>query len=154
MTTAAIAMAALALTAPAAASPAAGAPFATIAIPALGVHALVREGVSAKVLDRGPGHYPATGVPGGGGTIAIAAHRVTHTHPFLRVNELRAGQRIVLSRRARTFVYRVWAMRIVAPKDVWPLFVDPGVETLVLTACHPPGTDFRRLVVFAHRIGA
>jgi sortase A len=153
VTTAAIAIVALALSAPAAA-PAVGAPFATIEIPSLGVHALVREGVSVEVLERGPGHYPGTGIPGGGGTIAIAAHRVTHTRAFHRVNELRRGQRIVLSRRSRTYGYRVWAMRIVAPKDVWPLFVEPGVETLVLTACHPPGTDARRLVVFARRVPA
>ena len=37
-------------------------------------------------------------------------------------------------------------MRIVAPTDVWTLRPAP-VETLALTACHPPRTDVRRLVV-------
>jgi LPXTG-site transpeptidase (sortase) family protein len=107
---------------------------------------------SRRLLDRGPGHYPSTGAPGSGRTIAIAAHRVTHTHPFLRINELRRGQRIVLTRRSHRFVYRVTAMRILTPTDVWPLRTGSKVETLVLTACHPPGTDLRRVVVFAGRV--
>jgi len=34
---------------------------------------------------------------------------------------------------------------------VWAVRRRPAVETLVLTACHPPRTDLRRLVVFASR---
>jgi sortase A len=143
---------ALALAAPAA-PPAAGAPFATISIPALGLRAPVREGVSDDVLAGGPGHYPNTGLPGRGRTIGIAGHRVTHTRPFLRINELRYGERIVLTRRNRRFVYRVFAMRIVAPADIWPIRLPRTREMLVLTACHPPRTDLRRLAVFAELTG-
>ena len=140
---------ALALGAPAALP--AGAPVATIAIPSIGLRAGVREGVSADVLARGPGHYPGTSLPGEGGTIGIAGHRVTHTRPFLRIHELRRNALIVLSCGSQRHVYRVAAMRIVAPTDVWPVRRRPRVETLVLTACHPPRTDLRRLVVFAVR---
>jgi sortase A len=148
---AALAATALALGAPNAPA-AVGAPFATISIPAIGIHALVREGVRASVLDTGPGHYRNTGVPGRGRTIGIAGHRVTHTRPFLRINELRYGQRIVLTRRNRRFVYRVFAMRIVAPAEIWPIHLERAREMLVLTACHPPRTDLRRLAVFAERV--
>jgi sortase A len=141
-----------ALTAPAA-PPAAGAPFATIAIPAIGLHVLVREGVAQKVLGEGPGHYPGTGLPGRGRTVAIAGHRVTHTRPFLRINELKRGQRIVLTRRSVHFVYRVSAMRILDQSDVWLLRMHPTVERLVLTACHPPHTARKRIVVFAKLAG-
>ena len=140
---------ALALGAPAALP--AGAPVATIAIPSIGLRAGVREGVSADVLARGPGHYPGTSLPGQGGTIGIAGHRVTHTRPFLRIHELRRNALIVLSCGSQRHVYRVAAKRIVAPTDVWPVRRRPRVETLVLTACHPPRTDLRRLVVFAVR---
>ncbi len=152
MIAAALVATTLALGAPAAA-PAAGAPFATISIPAIGLHALVREGVSDAVLSGGPGHYRNTGVPGRGRTIGIAGHRVTHSRPFLHINQLRYGQRIVLTRRNRRFVYRVFAMRIVAPADVWPIGLPRAREMLVLTACHPPRTDLRRLAVFAELSG-
>lgn len=148
MIVAALAATTIALGAPAA-PPAAGAPFATISIPAIGLHALVREGVSEEVLAGGPGHYRNTGVPGRGRTIGIAGHRVTHTRPFLRVNTLRYGQRIVLTRRNHRFVYRVFAMRIVASAEIWPIHLRRTREMLVLTACHPPRTDVRRLAVFA-----
>jgi sortase A len=150
---AALTASALALTNPAA-FPAAGSPFATISIPAIGLHALVREGVARRVLELGPGHYPGSGLPGRGRTVAIAGHRVTHTRPFLRLNELERGQRIVLTRRSRRFVYRVSAMRVLAPTDVWPLRMHPPVERLVLTACHPPHSARHRLVVFAKRVSA
>jgi sortase A len=105
--------------------------------------------VSQRVLDRGPGHYPGSGLPGGRRAVAIAGHRVTHTRPFLRINELKRGQRIVLTRRSHRFVYRVSAMRVLDPTDVWPIRMRPTVQRLVLTACHPPHSDRHRLVVFA-----
>ena len=150
MIAAAVTLAALAVAAPAAS--AAGAPFATIAIPSIEVHALVRQGVTKTVLDRGPGHYPGSSAPGRGGTIGIAGHRVTHSRPFFRLDELRRGARIVLTTKSRRFVYRVFAMRIVEPTDVWPVRMQRRRETLVLTACHPPRTDRLRLVVFAKRV--
>jgi sortase A len=143
---------ALALGAPAPHS-AAGAPVATLEIPAIGVRTLVREGVSAPVLGRGPGHYPGTSLPNDGGTIGIAGHRVTHSRPFLNLNELRRGDLVLLWRHSRRYVYRVTTMRIVAPTAVWTLRPAP-VETLALTACHPPRTDVQRLVVFAERADA
>jgi sortase A len=74
---------------------------------------------------------------------------VTHTRPFLRINELERGQRIVLTRGSRRFVYRVSAMRVLDPTDVWPIRMRPTVQRLVLTAWHPPHSDRHRLVVVA-----
>jgi sortase A len=136
----------LALGAPAA--PAAGAPFARLSIPALGLSATVHEGVSAAELARGPGHYPGTSAPGLGGTVGFAGHRTTFSRPFLRLNTLRRGALIAVTYRSRQHLYRVTAMRIVRPTEVWTLR-RRGVETVVLTACHPPRSDARRLVVFA-----
>ena len=152
MIAAALTVTVLALSAPDAPA-AAGAPFATISIPAIGLHAVVREGVSQRVLDLGPGHYPGSGLPGDRRAVAIAGHRVTHARPFLRINELKRGQRIMLMRRSHRFVYRVSAMRVVDPTDVWPIRMRPTVQRLVLTACHPPHGDRKRLVVFAKLVG-
>lgn len=136
-----------------AASLAAGAVLGRVVIPRLGLAVPFRHGVGAPVLAKGPGHYPGTALPGDGGTIGLAGHRVTHTRPFLRLNRLRKGDAIILVLRGRRHAYRVFTMRIVPPHQVWPL-AGRGGEQLVLTACHPPRTDALRLVVFARRAAA
>lgn len=137
--------------APAVARPAAGAALGRLVIPRLGLDVVVRQGTRAAVLALGPGHYASTSLPGEGGTVALAGHRVTHTHPFLRLNTLRRNDTIVFAASGRRYVYRVFLMRIVPPHQVWPLHRRAG-EQLVLTACHPPGSAALRLVVFARRV--
>jgi sortase A len=130
------------------ARPATGAVLGRLLIPRLGVDVVFRQGTSALVVDRGPGHYPSTSLPGHGGTVGIAGHRVTHTHPFLRINLLRRNDQIVIVAKHQRYEYRVFRMRIVPQRQAWPLRPVNG-EQLVLTACHPPRTDLRRLIVFA-----
>jgi sortase A len=160
--TLALAAAALAIGAPAGSTPAGahphraaarigtGALLGTITIPRLHESERLYEGVAAAVLARGPGHYPATPLPGQPGTAAIAGHRVTHTHPFLRLNLLRRGDAVIVRTRNGVFRYRVYRMAIVRPNDTWVLRNGPR-EHLVLTACHPPRRATLRLVVFARR---
>ena len=59
-----------------------------------------------------------------------------------------------MTARSHRFVYRVSAMRLVDPTDVWPIRMRPTVQRLVLTACHPPHSDRQRLVVFAKLVDA
>jgi sortase A len=124
----------------------------TVTIARLHARFELHEGISAAVLARGPGHYPGTPLPGARGTTAIAGHRVTHTHPFLELNRLRKGDTISIRTAWGTFVYRVYAARIVAPASLWVLRRRP-FDQLVLTACHPPRRASLRYVVFARRVG-
>ena len=50
-------------------------------IPKIGLQQIVVQGTGKGDLDKGPGHYPATGLPGDGRVIAIAGHRTTWAHP-------------------------------------------------------------------------
>ena len=129
----------------------AGTAVATIQIPRIGVSAHVREGTSASVLARGPGHYTGTGLPGQGTTIGIAAHRTTYTRAFARLNRGRNGDLIMLKSKRGVATYRVYRMAIVRPSDVWVLR-PTKFEQVVLTACHPPKSDRFRLVVFAKKV--
>jgi LPXTG-site transpeptidase (sortase) family protein len=129
-----------------------GARIGTIRIARLHATYVFRQGISANVLQFGPGHYPQTKLPGQPGTVAIAGHRVTHTRPFLRINLLRAGDLIVIRTSWGTFRYSVYAMRIVRPTAVWVLMRHSRTPRLVLTACHPPHTATFRIVVFARQV--
>ena len=54
-------------------------------------------GVSPADLKKGPGHYPETPLPGQLGNSAIAGHRTTYGQPFYDIDELDAGDEIVVT---------------------------------------------------------
>jgi sortase A len=126
-----------------------------ILIPAIGLNTQFDNGQAPADTAFTPSHYPSTGMPGQERTVAIAGHRVTHTHPFLLLGELRRGDLVEIRfGRAPSFAtkacYRVRQMAVVAPTDV-AVIRDFGYDRLVLTTCHPPGSSSHRLVVTARR---
>jgi sortase family protein len=74
-------------------------------------------------------------------TVAIAGHRTTWSHPFGRLNQLHRGDLI----RVGQATYRVKRFRIVRPWETWIV----RYRGLVLSTCHPAGSDAYRFVVFA-----
>ena len=148
---AAVMATALALTPPP--PPAARAPYATISIPAIGLHARCARGSRSACSTSVPATIRAPGARRPAGRRDRRPPR--HAHATVPAHhELKRGQLIVLTRRSRRFVYRVSAMRVVDPTDVWPIRMHPTVQRLVLTACHPPRGDLYRLVVFARLVDA
>ena len=119
-----------------------------IRIPEIGVSDVFVEGTAAPDLRRGPGHYPATPLPGQRGTVAIAGHRTTYGAPFHDVDKLRRGDRIELDMPYGRFTYRVERLRIVKPTAV-EVTDAVGYDRLVLSACHPLYSAAQRIIVFA-----
>jgi sortase A len=117
-----------------------------INIPKIGLVHPIYEGVTLTVIDHGPGHWPGSASPGQLGNAVFAGHRVTHSHPFRRINELVPGDEIIFKMQHGTFTYKMTSFQIVTPKDVH--IVDPTRDaTLTLFACHPPGSARQRYVV-------
>lgn len=125
-----------------------GDPIGRIDIPRVGADFVVVQGTDAASLRKGPGHYPATTFPGLPGTVAIAGHRTTYLAPFRDVDQLKPGDRIVLTTLYGRFAYAVERTRIVAPTAV-QVTRDVGYDRLVLSACHPLYSAAQRIVVFA-----
>jgi sortase A len=100
-------------------------------------------------LDRGPCHIGGTALPGREGNSGIAGHRSTYGQPFRAVGSLATGDEIVILEHAGArFSFRVTAIWVVSPSDVWVL--DPTPEpSLTLITCHPVGSDASRLIVRA-----
>ena len=130
-----------------------GAVFGRIEIPKLGVRMVVVQGTSTADLERGPGHYRISALPGTGGTVAIAGHRTTYLHPFRHLDRLRRGDAIVLEMPYGTFRYAVTGQAIVSDRD-WSILRRRRTEALVLTACHPLYSATHRIAVFARLQGA
>jgi sortase A len=117
---------------------------------------VVFEGVSHEDLKRGPGHYPGTALPGVVGNMVISGHRTTYGAPFNRVDELHAGDPIVLETRDTWFTYRVTSEQVVAPTAVSVTYPVPGQKgavptkrLLTLTTCNPKYSATQRLIVHA-----
>ena len=117
---------------------------------------VVVEGVSHEDLKKGPGHYPGTALPGAVGNMVISGHRTTYGAPFNRVDELRAGDAIVLETRDTWFTYRVTSEQVVSPSAVEVTYAVPGQrdaiptkKLLTLTTCNPKYSAQQRLIVHA-----
>lgn len=140
----------------------AGEALGTLSIPRIGLVTPVDQGgwdiytaAWPSSLNRGLAHYPNTPLPWQAGTAAFAGHRTTFTHPFLEMNLLHRGDRIVFrSADHGTFVYRVTRMRILSPDAIWILRAPRRGHRLLLTACHPPYSAKYRLVVWAALVRA
>lgn len=102
-------------------------------IPRLGLSTIVREGVSARVLEYSAGHVPGTALPGERGNIAIAAHRDSFFRDLRKVvpNDLI---------RLETFHgeqdYKVSWIRIVDPEDT-AVIQPTKSRALTLITCYP-----------------
>ena len=129
-------------------------------------------------LDRGPGHYPDTVLPGQIGNFSVAGHRVGKGSPFLNLDKLPVGSPIVIRTKTYWFTYRVMGdpaskdvtrpgpagipgMQIVSPADIGviePVPNQPGAKPvrrlLTLTTCHPKFSARQRLVIHAQLDGA
>lgn len=125
---------------------------AILRIPEIEVNYVVVEGTDTESLKKGPGHYTWTSYPWEStGAVGIAGHRTTYGAPFWSLNELTAGDRIVLATEYGIFNYRVTHKRIIDPSNASVL--DPTKEpTLVLTTCNPRFSAAERLIVFADRV--
>lgn len=117
-----------------------------ISIPKLGVDEPLFSGIRLTTLDKGPGHWPGTALPGEVGNVVVAAHRTSHGGPFRNIDQLVAGDTVMFSTDAGDVEYVVTGTQIVNPDAIW--IVDPtDTPTATLFACHPPGSVAQRIVV-------
>jgi sortase A len=121
---------------------------ARIAIPDIGVDAMMYHGIRNTTLDYGPGHWPGSAVPGQIGNVVVAGHRTSKHQVFRDLDQLEAGDEIVFTDLdGTTSTYLVRDVEIVPPTALW--IVDPtDTPTVTLFACHPPGSTAERIVVY------
>ena len=137
-----------------------GAAIGRISIPAIDVEQVMVEGIEGATLERGPGHYPTTALPGLAGNAAVAGHRTTWGAPFNRIDELEPGDLIEIEMPWGEFSYEVVAQGndrssghfIVEPDEVWVLD-QTGDNRLTLTSCHPEYSARQRIIVVAQLVG-
>jgi sortase A len=118
----------------------------TILIPKINLVHPIFEGVWLTVVDHGPGHWPGSAEPGRIGNSVFAGHRVTHTHPFLNLDQLAIGDNVIFDMANGVFTYAVTSITIVDPTDIG--ITDPTrTPTITLFACNPKHSAAQRIVV-------
>ena len=129
-------------------APPEGEAVAMIRIPKIEVEKAVVEGVGVEDLQKGPGHYPGTPLPGQPGNAAIAGHRTTYGAPFFSLDELEIGDEILVRTLQGEFRYEVDRTSVVLPSQVEVLDATEEAR-LTLTTCNPRFSAAERLIVSA-----
>jgi sortase A len=147
-------------TAPPGPTPPEGSAIGIIEIPRIGVQQVMVQGIAKPDLQKGPGHYPGTPMPGQAGNAAVAGHRTTYGAPFNRIDELQPGDPIIVYTPQGRFRYEVMApppgvgiergpgWYSVKPTQVSVLAATDD-NRLTLTACHPKHSASQRIIVTA-----
>jgi LPXTG-site transpeptidase (sortase) family protein len=105
----------------------------TVAIPRLGLDAVIAQGADDHTLSRAVGHLADTPFPWQTGNSALAGHRDALFRPLRRI---RVGDEIRVSTLHGAFRYRVSRTLVVPPDAVW--VVGPTRQrTLTLITCYP-----------------
>lgn len=125
-----------------------GAAIGRISISKIGANFDLVQGTDTSSLEKGPGHYPSTALPGLGQTVAIAGHRTTYLAPFRHIDALSSGDQIVVKMPYARFTYVVQSDKIVLPTALW-VIKNVGYDRLVLSACNPLYSAAQRIIVFA-----
>ena len=122
-----------------------------IEIPSIDVKKWIVAGVDYKSLERGPGLFPKSPMPGQFGNVALAGHRTTFGAPFGRINELKKGDLIRFTTKSGTFVYVVnGAPKIVSASAIEVTRTTDTTKAIVtLVSCHPKWTSEKRIIVVA-----
>jgi len=131
-----------------------GDPLGRLIVGRIGLNAIFVQGTSRwGALDKGPGHYEETPLPGEPGTVGIAGHRTTFGAWFRHIDSIRDGDYIELRMPYGTFKYRVEYHRIVDWEGTRSSIVkNVGYPRLILSACHPLYSADKRWIVYARGV--
>lgn len=111
-----------------------------------------------KALENGVVRYPTTAKPGERGNVFIVGHssnyrwaKGSYNYVFTNLNKLQKGDLITVYFEETKYVYRVFEILVVSPKEVSVL--NQTEESIIsLMTCDPPGTAWKRRVVKAIQI--
>jgi sortase A len=109
------------------------------------------DGVGARELSLGVGHYTSTELPGQLGNFAVAGHRATHGEPFAYFERLKAGDLVYVRTQAGWFEYQLFEQKKIKESETWVLADSPdgleiaeGSALITLTTCDPRWNSYQR----------
>ena len=122
-------------------------PATRLIIPSINIDVVVVQGWSDADLRQGPGHCPASVLPGEAGNCLIAGHRNVYGSYFYRLDELGTGAEIKLRTHHETYLYKVLYTTTVSDMDTTLLQPTGTAARLTLLTCTLPHTSNRIAVI-------
>ena len=115
-----------------------------IKIPKIGVN----QSINNQSIDYGIYHEPESSKPGNG-TVILFGHRTLHGSPFLNLDKLQPGDKIVLSWPGIGDVEYIMINSTIVDES-YMMSVDQG-NVLFLITCYPLGSTSQRLIIEAQQ---
>ena len=128
-----------------------GVPVGLLQIPAIGVHEIVVQGTTSAETRLGPGHLPASVLPGQRGNAVVGGRRSAFGGPFRRLGSLDPGDRIRVTTGQGVSRYRVVSQRTRSASDATAM-VPTATNRLTLVTSDPALLARRYRVVVAHLV--
>ncbi len=126
-----------------------------IEIPQIQVSLPVYHGTSDAVLSTGVGHIAGSSLPVGGKSThcVLSGHRgLPSAKIFSNLDRLVEGDIFVVHTMDEVLTYEVDQIRIVLPREISDLRIEPDKDYCTLVTCTPYGINTHRLLVRGHRI--
>lgn len=123
-------------------------------IPAIDVRGVpITEGVDADSLASGVGSYASLDEVGRPGNFALVGHRTAHGEPFADIDQLKAGDIVVVRTMTAIHRFRLLDDVVVTPDQTWVLGdvsrrlgVAPDTPIISLITCSPKWSTAKRWV--------
>ena len=110
------------------------------------------DGTDLASMQKGIGHQPGSPGPGQAGNAVLVGHRTTYGAPFHNLDQLHAGDRIVVTSPVGDATYLTRSIEVVDPNDT-AVLADFGDDRLTLVTCEPKFSAKQRLVLVADLVG-
>ncbi|PKN86763.1 MAG: hypothetical protein CVU46_06755 [Chloroflexi bacterium HGW-Chloroflexi-8] len=119
-----------------------------IQIPALSIDAPIVMGDGEEQLKKGVGQHIGSPNPGQIGNMILSAHNDVFGEIFRDLDQLKAGDEVIVYTQVRSYTYIVQQQQVVEPTQVEVM--SPTTEPVVtLISCYPYLVDNKRIVISA-----
>jgi sortase A len=119
-----------------------------IQIDALDIDAPIVQGDEDEQLKKGVGQHPGTANPGEIGNMVLSGHNDTYGEVFRYLDQLKAGDEIIIYTSTRSYTYVIEGWTLVEPDHVEVMDPTP-YESVTLISCYPYLVDNLRIIVKA-----
>lgn len=120
-------------------------------IPKINQDVPVVEGDGFEQLKKGVGHHINSANPGESGNVVLSAHNDIHGEIFRHLDQLEAGDLIIIFSERQSYTYVVEDVLFVEPTQV-EFLASTGAPTATLISCYPYMIDNKRIIVIANLI--